>query len=273
MLKLNGTRVEATVFPDGTRQIWKLPTSIIESNQACVIDWKYLADFELLELAQLVTLLRARSQYRPRHVTLNISYLPYGRQDKTITNEQAFGLHIFAKILNSLQIDEINVLDPHSEVAQDVIYNLTPVYPVWEVAATFGITNSNIILYPDKGAAIKYKDVYKRQYITATKERCPITGKIYSVYLDLGVSVKDKRILIVDDICDGGATFIQIANLLRSEEVGEINLFVTHGIFSKGLKDLYRSGIDNIFTAKGKVSPINKDFHVVGYENVFGDKL
>jgi ribose-phosphate pyrophosphokinase len=63
------------------------------------------------------------------------------------------------------------------------------------------------------------------------------------------------RCLIVDDICDGGATFVALARKLREAGAIEVSLFVTHGIFSKG-KDL--EGIDNIYTTgsfTGKVYP------------------
>lgn len=50
--------------------------------------------------------------------------------------------------------------------------------------------------------------------------------------------VKDKNLLIIDDICDGGGTFIQLAEKLKGLGAAKIGLFVTHGIFSKGYKDL-----------------------------------
>ena len=44
--------------------------------------------------------------------------------------------------------------------------------------------------------------------------------------------------MIVDDTCDGGRTFIELAKVLRARNAGKIELYVTHGIFSKGLKEL-----------------------------------
>jgi ribose-phosphate pyrophosphokinase len=48
--------------------------------------------------------------------------------------------------------------------------------------------------------------------------------------------LKGKPMLIVDDICDGGRTFIELAKVLREFEPSEIILYVTHGIFSKGFE-------------------------------------
>jgi len=60
--------------------------------------------------------------------------------------------------------------------------------------------------------------------------------------------------MIVDDICDGGATFILLAKELYAAGAKEVNLFVTHGIFSKGLIPLYEAGIKRIFTQDGEAS-------------------
>ena len=59
----------------------------------------------------------------------------------------------------------------------------------------------------------------------------------------------DKDMIIIDDICDGGATFINIAKELRKPgymyKDNKIYLIVTHGIFSKGTTKLsqYFDGI------------------------------
>ena len=58
--------------------------------------------------------------------------------------------------------------------------------------------------------------------------------------------------VIVDDICDGGRTFIEIAKVLKQKGAGKIKLYVTHGIFSKGL-DVFDGLIDEIYTMKGRV--------------------
>jgi ribose-phosphate pyrophosphokinase len=48
--------------------------------------------------------------------------------------------------------------------------------------------------------------------------------------------VRNAVILIVDDICDGGRTFIELAKKLRPMTTGKIKLLITHGIFSKGIE-------------------------------------
>ncbi len=91
--------------------------------------------------------------------------------------------------------------------------------------------------------------------VECTKERDSASGRLFKPEVLQPELVKGKRCLIVDDICDGGATFVALARRLREAGAIEVSLFVTHGIFSKG-KDL--EGIDNIYTTgsfTGKVHP------------------
>jgi ribose-phosphate pyrophosphokinase len=72
--------------------------------------------------------------------------------------------------------------------------------------------------------------------------------------------LKDKHVIIVDDICDGGRTFIELAKVLKSNKVKNITLFVTHGIFSKGVDALFENGIDNIITTDTRLITQTKEF-------------
>ena len=57
--------------------------------------------------------------------------------------------------------------------------------------------------------------------------------------------VTGKSVLIADDICDGGRTFIELAKVLKERGAAHIHLHVTHGIFSKG-KAVFEGLIDTV---------------------------
>lgn len=204
-----------------------------------------------MQLAQLKDLLDAVPAYM---TSLDLTYLPYGRQDKEVSNTTTFGLHSFARLLNSLGFDEVRCRDPHSWIAGKLIKNFRPYYPVEELNKTLRAVDSNLICYPDEGASSKYLSIYEWSAIQGRKERDQLTGQITKYELD-DEDVKDKRVLIVDDICDGGATFVLIADALYNSGAEEVNLFVSHGIFSKGLRPLLDAGIKRIFTPDGEIFP------------------
>ena len=112
------------------------------------------------------------------------------------------------------------------------------------------INNIDYIIAPDNGAvkkASKIAEEFQLPLITCLKERDLATGHIIK-YRILDLIEKPGKALIVDDICDGGATFNILAKSLKKDTpVTEISLYVTHGIFSKGLDELFEN-IDHIYS-------------------------
>ena len=82
-------------------------------------------------------------------------------------------------------------------------------------------------------------------YLTASKSRDLATQEISDTTIN--GDVKGKNLLVVDDICDGGRTFIELGKVLREKQCGELSLFVTHGIFSYGIDQLL-DVYDRIYT-------------------------
>lgn len=247
MIYLNDIPVTPTLFPDGTSQIWKLPKKDLY-NKFSHIEWKFQSESELIHLAQLKMLL---ASYKSES-TLTITYLPYGRQDKDVSNDATFALNTLALILNTLKFNYIYINDPHSDIALNLIHNSIALYPIDPVKRIQKLTNSDVLCYPDKGAVKKYSEIYlNTPFIYGEKVRDQSTGNILS-YEVIG-DCKDKNILIVDDICDGGMTFKILAKDLLEKGAKEVNLFVTHGIFSKGLRTLTESGIKRVFTVDGEI--------------------
>jgi ribose-phosphate pyrophosphokinase len=166
MILLNGTEVKPTIFPDKTSQVWHLNIQHSSLNN-CEVTWNFESEAEFIWLAQLKHLLNV---YYPT-VTLDMDYLPYARQDKTIANENTFALRSFADLLNSLEFDEVRVLDPHSAVAEGQINNFTAWYPIEAVTSACDEMGATLVCYPDDGAQEKYESIYDLKYIHGEKVR------------------------------------------------------------------------------------------------------
>lgn len=248
MIYLNGKPLNITLFPDKTSQVWKLSEFLLKETNWFDIQWQFSHEGEFMQIAQLKMLL---DKYEHRSC-LRIKYLPYGRQDKEVGNDATFALRTFAKLLNSLHFEEIIIHDPHSQTAIDLINNSVAVYPIETLLKARDLTDSTLFCYPDKGAVTKYTQVYDYPSIYGEKVRDQATGNITSYKL-VG-NPKGQNVLIVDDICDGGMTFKLLAKDLLDAGAKEVNLFVTHGIFSKGLGTLKESGIKRIFAQDGEAS-------------------
>lgn len=248
MIYLNGEPINVTLFPDHTSQVWKLDLNKLHPERATIL-WEFSHEGEIMHIAQLKMLL---DQHVDR-VYLHFEFLPYGRQDKSVSNDATFGLWTFAAIINSLSFAEVFIMDPHSKMALALLNKSQAVYPNGQVWRASQVTNSNLICYPDNGALVKYVDIYKNlqlPHIYGEKVRDQATGYI-SNYKLVG-SCLGKRVLIVDDICDGGKTFEILTRDLIHRGAVEVNLFITHGLFTKGLRPLKEAGISRIFTNKGE---------------------
>jgi ribose-phosphate pyrophosphokinase len=258
MLYLEIYKVNPTIFPDKTSQVWKFPRFV--ENSVFKIKWEFQAESEFMHLAQLVDLVRT---YKPQLIELDMPYLPYARQDKEISNDTTFALRTFAKLLNSLELDSVMSVDVHSDVAKELINNFKDC-PSLELKLNFYVGHSSptLLCFPDAGALNRYKDIIKTSIPSCSfsKIRDQDTGYIRSLILDQqNILIKNERVLIVDDLCDGGMTFKLVAEKLRELGASEVNLYVSHGIFSKGVQTLRDSGIKRIFTIKGEVDEVDSN--------------
>ena len=240
-----------TIFPDGTSQVWKLKTKIDNSN-TYIIKWNFENEAELIHVAQLKCLLGSL------RTKLEIPYFPYARQDKDMSNESTFAKFPFLDLLSSMNFYEITAYDIHSRrqgFKHANIQNKRPDY----LNEVIQHANPDLIFYPDEGAYKRYSEMFVGENSRlnmlpkgyGTKVRNQSTGVIesYNVVLPSDY-IQDYNVLIVDDLCDGGATFIEAAKELKKAGLGQVNvdLAVSHGVFSKGVTHLFENGIRNIYT-------------------------
>lgn len=184
-------------------------------------------------------------------VTLILPYVPYARQDRVCSVGDAFALKSFASIINSLDFVSVEVHDPHSFVAANVIERCVVIQQRYLISFDEPFDCSPFMLVsPDKGALVKIRDaadfyeIPNANIVVANKVRDPSTGDIVATTVDCG-DLGGMDCVILDDICDGGRTFIELAKVLKEKGAGDITLKVTHGIFSKG-KSVFDGLIDNV---------------------------
>jgi ribose-phosphate pyrophosphokinase len=235
MITANKIKITPTIFPDGTSQVWKLPSKLLDAYEVRIV-WEFESEREIIDLLSLRRLLYSHP------MTLHMPYLPYARQDKKVSNKSTFNLEVLADLLNSMRFSEVTSLDIHSKRAARLIKNFRNVSPLKYYYKVHDKVRPDLIVYPDLGASKRYKLLLPS--ILLNKQRNPLTGELFISPIEapqLGVC---KTVMIVDDICDGGATFLAAARALRIAQPNlDIHLFVTHGIFSKGLEIFKKENI------------------------------
>lgn len=195
-------------------------------------------------------------------IELILPYLPYSRQDRACVEGEAFSLSVFVKALAPyLSVsDKVITWDAHSPVASSLfreegctLFNVKPdslLRDFCRGGARF--PSDTIVIAPDKGAVeratLAQKELGLSSVVYATKVRNPENGQILRTDVPTEVSYAGKPLLIVDDICDGGRTFVELAKVLRKHNPSRIDLYVTHGIFSKSF-EVFDNLIDTFYVA------------------------
>lgn len=176
---------------------------------------------------------------------LVLPYIPGARQDRiNPTGDQLFAAKSFAEMINNRQFEKVLVLDPHSPVAPELIKNSVE-YPLTEVASRIWHGYTGIIA-PDKGAKARaeiFAAAMGKPIYYASKSRDVSTGRLSGFEVDIPAG---GHYLVVDDICDGGGTFVGLGEKII-EAGAYADLYVTHGIFAKGTRTL-SNYYKNIYT-------------------------
>lgn len=207
-----------------------------------------------------------KNLYPEAKFELFMPYIPYARQDRIMVPGEPESIKVFANMLNSFNFNKVFVLDPHSNVSTALINNVKLLDTNIFVKRSFDNIklihkdeiDDIVLVSPDAGAEKKIYDIAKNldinDIIFGSKYRDVKTGRI--IKTSFVGDVKDKICVINDDIIDGGATFVELANILKSAGAKKVYLIVAHGIFSKGIDGLKM--LDGVYTT-------NSVRHFTGY--------
>lgn len=225
-------------FNDGEPHIW-----IDEFDRKAEVEvlCRVSSPADLLLLMQVDDILRRQGV----EWTLRISYLMSMRMDRVISYGESFTLAVVARIINAMGHRKVSVLEPHSDRTDRLLRDCT---------ARCGINmkpgivwDSDVIVHPDAGAAERYsRDAHPK--IIAAKRRDPATGQILSLELaddadevvsQVTAQWPQAQFLVVDDLCDGGGTFVRVAQLLGARYPDrQRRIFVTHMVNPRGIEAL-----------------------------------
>lgn len=176
-----------------------------------------------------------------------IPYFPGARQDRYENGACGHTLAVISKLFDC----HIETFDCHSSAVYEDLFienNWMPYHLC--VPLKQDVVG---IISPDKGAAERARSFRNHLYpyaewMICDKKRDPSTGRLSGYYMPALKS--EGRYIIVDDICDGGGTFNLLAEAFNKDPLGknsQLELFVSHGIFSKGL-DAINPSIEHITT-------------------------
>ncbi|MDH0030873.1 MULTISPECIES: ribose-phosphate diphosphokinase [unclassified Acinetobacter] len=279
--------IEFLQFSGGERHIQLNPSLLNPSENSVQIKASISNSTDVMDYLLLENVLLQQGI----QLAVEIPYFPYARQDRICAQGQAFSLNLMTKLLNSNteqyvgQRQEIVVWDCHSQATLELlranttfqnVVNIEPIQIIRQSEALMQIllAENTVLVCPDAGATQRTQAIAnginaQRQQainiIHCEKVRDANTGKIRATQVH-SADLTGKTVVITDDICDGGATFIGIAQQLRRLHCQNIILYVTHGIFSKGL-NVFDGLVDQIFTSNSRPQQAHSKLNIIHFEN------
>lgn len=242
---------ERIKYPDG-----QISAKLVPNEHALVQIRERINSYEDLIFVKSI------ADAHPSVLHLFIPCLFGQRSDVRFSEYQSFDLKIITDIINSCGFTSVEIFDPHSTVSLALVNNSKKLGPdefVHKALGTIEINNGALvtIISPDAGAFKKVFSLgtkFGREVLGANKHR-DLEGNIN---LTFAGDVAGKICLIVDDLLDGGYTFVVLGNELKKRGAKKVYLYVSHAYFNQGFK-LLTGALDGIYCTNS-VKDIENEF-------------
>lgn len=224
-----------TQFADGERRV-QIPVnirrgSVVIIQPTCPPN----IDGSILELLLMID---AAKRASAQEIIVMIPYFGYARQDRKDRPRVPVSASLIANLLQVAGADKICTLDIHSDQSQGFVRipwdNLFGSFTMVPRLEQEDFTNL-VVASPDKGGvpiATAYARRLNAEGVAIVYKERDVNAVNQSEALDLIGNVKDKTVLLVDDMIDTARTLVNAANLLKEKGAKSIWAAATHGVLS-----------------------------------------
>jgi ribose-phosphate pyrophosphokinase len=251
--------VASKVFPDGESYI-RLEASVKDEHVAIVQTTCKPQDTNLMQLAFMAN---AAKRNGARKVTVIVPYLAYARQDKIFLEGENVSIETIAAMLKAAGTDQLVTVNIHAEDTLNRFpfpaKNLSAIPLLAEHFVKKGYEKA-FALAPDKGAryiAEQAKAVLGGESGNLEKQRDRYTGQ--TTHSGAHLNVKDKTVIIFDDITSTGGTIVSAAKILRAQGAKHIYAACVHGLLiGDAEKRILDAGVEEIVSTDSAPSKASK---------------
>jgi ribose-phosphate pyrophosphokinase len=201
----------------------------------------------LMELLLMIDAAKRASAYK---IIAVIPYYGWARQDRKDKPRVSIGAKLIADMLSVAGVDRIITMDLHADQIQgffnipvDHLYGSTVFVPY---VKSLNLENL-VIASPDVGGTKRAGSYAKHLDAPMvlghkTREKANVVGQMTIIG-----DVKDKNVVIVDDMADTAGTLCKAANLIMENGAASVRAIVTHGVMSgKAIDNVMNSGLTEI---------------------------
>ena len=203
-----------------------------------------------------------RSQYHGLRPNIIIPNLLDAQADRRFNKGESSGLRLVLQFLNRLEAN-FKIFHPHNgEVVEavmnhvEILDNTEFIQEVFKDIRTETFSQDTILFSSDAGGfkpLMKLADKlsWRGEVYGASKSRKYEEGKSKLVQVIDKQDFGGKDILIIDDMCLYGGTFIGLAKMLKERNCGKLYLAVSHLTVPKPNPELFDL-FDTVFTTNSK---------------------
>ncbi len=234
-------------FSDG--EIWVKYLENIRGNDVFIIQSTFPPSDNLMELLIMID---AAKRASARRITAVIPYFGYARQDRKDQPRVPITSKLVANLITVAGADRVLTMDLHAPQIQgffdipfDHLYSAVVLVPA--IREIVGSENF-VVASPDIGGVKFARGYAKRlnaELILVDKRR---TAHNESEVVNVVGDVKDRIVVIVDDIIDTAGTFVNAANALVARGAKRIIGACTHPILSgNAVERIENAPVEKIF--------------------------
>ena len=247
-LKAVYVKTESRVFPDGESKITikKIPRQsivlVVQSTFPPV-------DTNLLHLLSVISKVRKYSS----KIYAVMPYIGYARQDREFLEGEIITISVIGQMLRAVGTKKVITIDIHSTKALKELKmsseNVTAVFELVKYFKKLRITNP-LVVSPDSGGkqrAKEFANLLGTDFLYLEKNRNKKTGQVN--ILTSKVSVKNRNIILVDDMISTGGSIIKSTQFLKKQKCKRIFVACTHALLvNDAEKRIRNAGVSQIIS-------------------------
>jgi ribose-phosphate pyrophosphokinase len=187
-------------------------------------------------MEQLITI-DALKRASARRITAVVPFFGYSRQDKKVLPREPITARLVADLFMQAGADRLVSVDLHTGQLQGFIdksWDHLTALPIITDYLQESLSGDTTVLSPDSGG-VKRAERYARRLDASVafiyKRRDPLSHN-ESTALSMSGEVRDRHVVIVDDMIDTAGTVCNAAELVKAEGALSVRIAATHGIFS-----------------------------------------
>ena len=256
--------IEERIFPDGEicPRLLITDENELKNTHVIIALQLRLAQSKNEYFLSILFSIHSVKRYGAKIITCIMPYHIYSRQDRESRLGEPFSSRYLASMLESAGVNNFVTVNSHSYgknslsdfFNESFAISLTAI-PLLSKAIKERINgNADVLCFsPDEGALILAKEaaegINSPFYGALRKTRNPNTGEISQELMGINVSIKNRDIIIVDDLVSSGGTMIGAARIMKQLGAKSVSLAYVHGVHSiKNFKSLQKENFEVILT-------------------------